>query len=122
MKVRSFLIISILALSALNACQPAWVIGKEHAPSIQVLPTATGPVPHPVFEGEDAAGLPSLPPRPESHMTIEAKDLSAPQGVVIAFLNLVSEGDVDRAMSFWKPEVRDEGDSSACGRLGNRGT
>jgi hypothetical protein len=42
-------------------------------------------------------------------MTIEAKDVSAPQGVVIAFLNLVMEGDVDGAMGFWKPEVRDEG-------------
>jgi hypothetical protein len=50
MKVTSFLIITILVLSALIARWPAWVIEKEHATSAQVLPTATGSVNLPVLE------------------------------------------------------------------------
>jgi hypothetical protein len=109
MIVRSFLIITILVLSALNACRPAWVIEKEHAPSAQVLLAATGSVNLPVLEREDAADLPSSPPRPEPHITIDAKDVGTPEGVVMAFLDDVSEGDVSGAKRFWIPEVWDKG-------------
>jgi len=121
MSAKPFLIISILMSSSLKTCQPSLVIEKERAPSAQVLPTATGSGNLPVLEGDDAADLPSVPLRPEPHLTVEAKDVGTPEGVVIAFLNTISEGNVNGAKRFWIPEVWNEGidqlvDSWATGK------
>jgi len=102
MRIGPLLRMAILVLLSLNACQPALVSEKEQSPSDQFLPTATGSVNLPVLVGEDTA------PRPEIHIIFEAEDISALQGVVIAFQNDISEGAVDSALRFWKAVARDE--------------
>lgn len=109
MKARPFILITILLLSAPNACWSALRIPEERVPPAEAPLATTESVPHRVFEGKDAADLSAETPRPEIRIAAEVEALGAPQQVVIAFLNAISEGKPTRALDFWKPEIQDEG-------------
>jgi hypothetical protein len=101
-------LISILLLQVLTACQTGLVIEKDSTPSVQALPTPSGPVTSPATGGEIGLDLPSGTSLPESNISVETKEISLPQAVVIDFLRDVTQGDLWSAMNYWEPEARNQ--------------